>query len=41
MRIRDLEKGKGPEVIDIDTASENAVMMFSAIKQLRGEIEEG
>ena len=41
MRLRKLEKGKGPEIIDVDTASENAVVMYSAIEQLRGETEEG
>ena len=34
-QIRELEKGKGPEVIDVDTVTENAMVVFSAIEELR------
>ena len=40
-RICKLEKGKGPEVIDVDTAAENAMVVFSAIEELRKDTEEG
>ena len=40
-RIRELEKAKGPEVIDVDTAAENAMVVFSAIEELRKDTEEG
>ena len=40
-RIRELEKAKGPEVIDVDTATENAMVVFSAIEELRKDTEEG
>ena len=40
-RIRELEKTKGPEVIDVDAAAENAMVVFSAIEELRKDTEEG
>ena len=40
-RIRELEKSKGPEVIDVDAAVENTMVVFSAIKELRKDTEEG
>ena len=40
-RIRELEKAKGPEVIDVDAAAENAMVVFLAIKELRKDTEEG
>ena len=40
-RIRELEKAKGPEVIDVDAAAENTMVVFSAIKELRKDTEEG
>ena len=40
-RIRELEKAKGPEVINIDAAVENTMVVFSAIKELRKDTEEG
>ena len=40
-RIRELEKGKGPEVIDVDAAVENTMVVFSAIEELRKDTEEG
>ena len=40
-RIRELEKGKGPEVIDIDAVVENTMVVFSAIEELRKDTEEG
>ena len=40
-RIRELEKGKGPKVIDVDAAAENAMVVFSAIEELRKDTEEG
>ena len=40
-RIRELEKVKGPEVIDVDTAVENTMVVFSAIEELRRGTEEG
>ena len=39
--LHKLEKGKGPEVIDIDAAVENTMVIFSAIKELRKDTEEG
>ena len=41
VRIRELEKAKGPEVIDVDAAVENTMVVFSAIKELRKDTEEG
>ena len=40
-RIRKLEKAKVPEVIDIDAAAENTMVVFSAIEELRKDTEEG
>ena len=41
-RIRELEKGpKAQEVIDVDAAVENTMVVFSAIEQLRKDTEEG
>ena len=39
-RIRELEKAKGPEVINVDTVKENAMVVFSAIEELRKDTEE-
>ena len=40
-RIQELEKAKGPEVIDIDAAVQNTMVVFSAIEELRKDTEEG
>ena len=40
-RIQELEKAKGPEVIDIDAAVENTMVIFLAIEELRKDTEEG
>ena len=41
-RIWELKKApKGKEVIDVDAAIENTMVMFSAIKELRKDTEEG
>ena len=40
-RVRELEKGKGVEVIDIDATVENTMVVFLAIKELRKDTEEG
>ena len=40
-RIRELEKAKGPEVIDIDAIAENTMVVFLAIEALRKDTEEG
>ena len=40
-RIRELEKAKGPEVINVDAAAENTMVVFSAIEKLRKDTEEG
>ena len=40
-RIRELEKAKGPEVIDVDAAVENTMVVFLAIEELRKDTEEG
>ena len=39
--IRELEKAKGPEVIDVDASVENTMVVFLAIKELRKDTEEG
>ena len=39
--IRKLEKNKGPEVIDVDAAAENTMVVFLAIEELRKDTEEG
>ena len=36
-----MEKAPSREVIDVDAASENAVHIYSAIKELRRETEDG
>ena len=40
-RIRELEKAKGPKVIDINAAVENTMVVFSAIEELRKDTKEG
>ena len=40
-QIRKLEKGKGVKVIDVDTAVENTMVVFSAIEELRKDTKEG
>ena len=41
-RIRELEKApKGQEVIDVDAAVENTMVVFSAIEELRKDTEAG
>ena len=40
-QIRELEKAKGPEVIDVDAAAEITMVVFSAIEELRKDTEEG
>ena len=40
-QIRELEKAKGPEVIDINASVENTMVVFSAIEELRKDTEEG
>ena len=40
-RIQELEKAVPREVIDVDAAAENAMVVFSAIKELRKDTEEG
>ena len=40
-QIRELEKAKGPEVIDVDAVVENTMVVFSAIEELRKDTEEG
>ena len=40
-RIWELEKGKGPKVIDVDAVAENTMVIFSAIEELRKDTEEG
>ena len=40
-RIRELEKAKAPEVIDVDAAVENTMVVFLAIEELRKDTEEG
>ena len=40
-RICELEKGKGPKVIDVDATAENAMVVFSAIEELRKDTKEG
>ena len=39
--IQELEKAKGPEVIDVDAVAENTMVVFSAIEELRKDTEEG
>ena len=40
-RIRELEKAGPREVIDVDAAAENTMVVFSAIEELRKDTEEG
>ena len=40
-RIRELEKATPREVIDVDAAAENTMVVFSAIEELRKDTEEG
>ena len=40
-RLRELEKSKGPKVINVDAAVENTMVVFSAIEELRKDTEEG
>ena len=40
-QIQELEKAKGPEVIDVDAVAENTMVIFSAIEELRKDTEEG
>ena len=39
--IRELEKAAPREVIDVDAAAENTMVVFSAIEELRKDTEEG
>ena len=40
-RIRELEKAGPREVIDVDTATENTMVVFEALESLRKDTEEG
>ena len=40
-RIRELEKAAPREVIDVNAAAENTMVVFSAIEELRKDTEEG
>ena len=40
-RIRELEKAAPRKVIDVDAVTENAMVVFSAIEELRKDTEEG
>ena len=40
-RIQELEKAAPREVIDVDAAAENTMVVFSAIEELRKDTEEG
>ena len=40
-RIRELERAAPREVIDVDAAAENTMVVFSAIKELRKDTEDG
>ena len=40
-RIRELEKAATREVIDVDAATENTMVVFSAIEELKKDTEEG
>ena len=40
-QIRELEKATPREVIDVDAATENTMVVFSAIEELRKDTEEG
>ena len=40
-RIRELEKAAPREVIDVDAATENTMVVFEAIESLRKDMEDG
>ena len=40
-RIRELEKAAPREVIDVDAAAENTMVVFSALEELRKDTEDG
>ena len=40
-RIQELEKAAPREVIDVDAAAENTMVVFSAIEELRKDTEDG
>ena len=40
-RIQELERAAPREVIDVDAAAENTMVVFSAIEELRKDMEEG
>ena len=40
-QLRELEKAKGPEVIDVDAVAENTMVVFLAIEELRKDTEDG
>ena len=40
-RIRELEKAGPREVIDVDAVAENTMVVFSALKELRKDTEDG
>ena len=40
-QIRELERAAPREVIDVDAAAENTMVIFSAIEELRKDMEEG
>ena len=40
-RIRELEKAAPREVINVDAAAENTMVVFSAIEELRKDAEDG
>ena len=40
-RIRELERAPPCEVIDVDAAAENTMVVFSAIEELRKDTEDG
>ena len=40
-QIRELEKAAPCEVIDVDAAAENTMVVFSAIEELRKDTEDG
>ena len=40
-RIRELERAAPREVIDVDAAAENTMVIFTAIEELRKDTEEG
>ena len=40
-RIRELKRAAPREVVDVDTAAENTMVVFSAIEELRKDMEDG